>query len=334
MEKSILKSILIRFSILMSVSLVLIVSSVLIAYYPPSRFNYTNESFNFSLSPIYNETQFNIVFDHHSHTKYSDGVLTVEQNILWHIAHGFNAMSLSDHNTMKGIEEYETLAPKYSSQIVLLNAMEWTTSRIHLNLIGITELVPVPFGSPSDAEIQAAIDATHDQGGVVVVDHIPWSLPRMPDHPTRAQLLDWGVDYIEMVNEWMYDTDSESWCNDTGGFGEITGTDMHHPMNVWGWTLMNAQNFTTEGVMEQLLAKNTTIIYDSTGQVDQSTAAPSARYKIMKPFVSLGNHFIPTNGFVDWQSLGIAISYIVVGFIIVEASVIGIRKLRKRRSKK
>ncbi len=327
------KSISIRFSILMSISLVLIISSVLIAYYPPSRFDYTNESFNFSLSPPYNETQFNIVFDQHSHTKYSDGILTVEQNILWHIAHGFNAMALTDHNTMKGTEKFDTLAAEYSSQIVLLKGMEWTTARIHLNLLGITELVPVPSINPSDTEIQAAIDATHDQGGVVVVDHIPWSLPRMPNHPTRAQLLDWGVDYIEMVNEWIYDTDSESWCNDTGGFGQITGTDMHHPMNVWGWTLMNAQNFTAEGLMEQLLARNTTILYDSIGQVDQSEAAPSARYKIVKPFVSLGSHFIPTNGFVDWQAFGIAISYIVVGIIIVEASVIGIKNRRKRKNK-
>ncbi|MCK5159608.1 MAG: hypothetical protein KAR08_10650, partial [Candidatus Heimdallarchaeota archaeon] len=102
MEKSMFKPILIRFSILMSVSLVLIISSVLIAYFPPSKVDYDNESFNFRLNPTYNETQFNIVFDQHSHTKYSDGVLTVEQNILWHLAHGFNAMALTDHNTMKG----------------------------------------------------------------------------------------------------------------------------------------------------------------------------------------------------------------------------------------
>lgn len=336
MEKSIFKSYIIRFSLLMSVSLLLIVSSVLIASFPPSRFAYTNESFNFNLSPTYNDTQFNIVFDQHSHTKYSDGVLTVEQNILWHIAHGFNAMALTDHNSMKGIEEFETLATEYSSQIVLLKGMEWTTGRIHLNLLGITELVPVPSSNPSDAEIQAAIDATHDQGGVVVVDHIPWSLPRMPNHPTRAQLLDWDVDYIEMVNEWVYDSDSESWCNDTGGFGQITGTDMHHPMNVWGWTLINAQNFTAEGVMEQLLVRNTTILYEEAGQIDLSEAAPSARYKIMKPFISLGNNFIPTGidgGFVDWQAFGIAISYIVVGFVLMEATTIGIKKLRERRRK-
>ncbi|MCK5047346.1 MAG: hypothetical protein KAS22_12245, partial [Candidatus Heimdallarchaeota archaeon] len=104
-------------------------------------------------------------------------------------------------------------------------------------------------------------------------------------------------------------------------------------MDVWGWTLMNANNFTAEGVMEQLLIRNTTILYDSVGQRDQSEASPSGRYKIMKPFISLGNHFIPTDSFVDWQAFGIAISYIVVCFIVVETSVIGIRKIRERRNK-
>ena len=101
-------------------------------------------------------------------------------------------------------------------------------------------------------------------------------------------------------------------------------------------TLINSQNFTTEGVLEQLLARNTTILYDPLGQEDQSVAPPSARYKIMKPIISLGNHFLPTElsgGYVDWQAFGIAISYIVVGFVIVEATTIGIKKLREKRSK-
>lgn len=38
----------------MVVSVTLIVSSVLIAYYPPAQYNYTDESFNFELKPEYN----------------------------------------------------------------------------------------------------------------------------------------------------------------------------------------------------------------------------------------------------------------------------------------
>ncbi len=320
----------------MVVSVTLIVSSVLIAYYPPAQYNYTDESFNFELKPEYNETQFNIVFDHHSHTKYSDGILTVEHNILWHIAHGFNAMALSDHNTLDNADELAIMVNKYKDQIVIIQGFEWTTNRIHLNFIGISEDIPVPSNKSTDVEIQEAIDAAHDQGGIVIVNHIPWSLPIMPDHPTRAQLLAWEVDYIEIVNENIYDEESVPWCNNTGGFGMITGTDMHYPMNVYSWTLMNTTSFTATAVMEQLSARNTTILYDRASQVDQTTGPPSVKYKLVKPLISIGRNFKPTDiavGLIDWQAFGIAIAYIIVGFVVVESVTIGIAAIRKRKKK-
>ncbi len=43
------------------------------------------------IPPGYDNTKFNVVFDHHSHTNYRDGALTIKQNVEWHIAMGFNA---------------------------------------------------------------------------------------------------------------------------------------------------------------------------------------------------------------------------------------------------
>ncbi|MBK5112270.1 MAG: PHP domain-containing protein [Candidatus Heimdallarchaeota archaeon] len=330
MNKLYLKSSLIRFSIIFFISIILIISSTLIAYNPPSTTRYTNDSFNFFKQPAYNESQFNIIFDLHSHTKYSDGILSIEQNILWHIAHGFNAMALTDHNTLWNANNLVKIAEKYRDQIVVIQGMEWTSDRIHMNLIGISEFVPAQ-SNPTDEEIQATINATHEQGGLVVVDHIPWSLPIMPEHPTRAQLLAWGVDYIELVNEWVYDYDSDSWCNNTGGFGKITGTDMHRPSNVHGWTFMKSQNFTVEGVMEQLLIRNTSILYDSDGQEDQSTYTNNARYKIVKPIIFFGEIFQGSGQLVDWQSVGISFSYLIIGFVIIEATVYSIKKYREKK---
>ncbi|NHK32343.1 MAG: PHP domain-containing protein [Asgard group archaeon] len=309
---------------------------VLLANYRPASINYTIESFNWQYDLDYSETEFNIVFDHHSHTKHSDGILTLEENILWHIAHGFNAMAISDHDTLGDTENLAFLADKYSSQIVVFQGMEWTTNRIHLNLIGITEYIP-DQNNPTDEEIQAAIDATHDQSGIVVVNHIPWSLPRMPDHPTRAQLLDWGVDYIESVNEHDYDYDSDSWCNNTGGFGKITGTDMHHPMHVSGWTLMKADNFTTEGIMKELQLRNTEIIYDKFGSIDQSEGIPIGAYRLVEPLVFFGDYlanFDIEGGFVDWRAFGMAFTYLTAGIGLYEGSKCGIEKLAERRKKK
>ena len=57
--------------------------------------------------PIYDplgceKSKFNVVFDHHSHTIYSDGTLTVRQNVEWHKVMGYNALAITDHNTIKG----------------------------------------------------------------------------------------------------------------------------------------------------------------------------------------------------------------------------------------
>lgn len=326
----------IKISIKYSISIVLLfliaAVGVLLANYRPATHNYTTESFNWQYDLDYNETEYNIVFDHHSHAIHSDGILTLEENILWHIAHGFNAMSISDHDTLGDTENLVFLAEKYSSQIVIFQGMEWTTNRIHLNLIGISEYIP-DQNNPTDEEIQAAIDATHEQSGIVVVNHIPWSLPRMSDHPTRAQLLAWGVDYIELVNEDVYDYDSDSWCNDTGGFGKITGTDMHHPMDVSGWTLMKADNFTAAGIMKELLLRNTEIIYERFGSIDYSEGNQSGGYRLIEPFVFIGDYFAnlgSEGGFVDWRAFGIAFTYLTVGFGVYESSKFGIEKLNER----
>ena len=320
----------IRFGIVMLLFWVIVIVSTLSAGYPPAKYLYTNESFDWEYTPEYNDTQFNIVFDHHSHTLYSDGHLTVEQNILWHLAHGFNAITISDHNTMENAEEIALMAEKYKDDIIFIPGLEWTTNRIHLNLIGITEEVLVPSNNPTDDEIKAAINNTHNQGGIVVVNHIPWSLPRMPDHPTRAQLLDWGVDYIEIVNGDEYDFDSEPWCNDTNGFGMITGTDMHDPQDVSCWTLLNADNLTAEGIMKELHNRNTTIIYDHHISLDHSIGTLNPVYQLFKPIVHTGYLFFnddATGGFVDWKTVGITLSYVVLGFGIVEGAKFGTEKL-------
>ena len=51
--------------------------------------------------PDYDKSAYNVIYDHHSHTYYSDGALTIRQNIEWHIAMGYNALTITDHNNMK-----------------------------------------------------------------------------------------------------------------------------------------------------------------------------------------------------------------------------------------
>ena len=62
--------------------------------------------------------------------------------------------------------------------------MEWTSCRLHMNLIGISEQVRL-IPDPTDADIKQIIDDTHKQGGLVVVNHRPWSLNALNKVPSR-----------------------------------------------------------------------------------------------------------------------------------------------------
>ena len=189
--------------------------------------------------------------DLHGHTFASDGRMTPEQFIKWHVANGYDACVLTDHNTGKHNGAFMALQDKYPG-IVLVPGFEWTTDRLHMNFIGIMDYpYKVPVLNPSDEEIQLAIKQAKDLGAVVMVDHVTWTKdqPRLRsgvvEHPTREQLLDWGVDGFEISNA-MYWHDPRTvvflqragheWRGRKIFAG--TGTDVHDPAREWAssWT--------------------------------------------------------------------------------------------------
>ncbi|MFW9937848.1 MAG: PHP domain-containing protein [Candidatus Thorarchaeota archaeon] len=232
--------------------------------------------------PGYDATEYNIVFDHHSHTNFSDGVLSIKQNIEWHIAMGYNAIAITDHNNMRHLEKIEEVKEEYIKKgILLISGIEWTTIRLHLNFIGISKWNErIPY-KPKDEKIIDVINKVHDQGGIVVCNHILWSVIEegYKNHPTRETLLEWGVDYIEIVNddckpENVFDKESYDFClKHKGVIGMITGTDMHSPNclasgGVHGWTLLNLKEITKDALMEELRKKNVDIIYSKKPYLD------------------------------------------------------------------
>ncbi len=189
--------------------------------------------------------------DLHSHTLASDGWMTPEQNIKWHIANNYHAFVLTDHNTCKNVKETLALQAKYPG-ILIIPGYEWTSGRLHLNFIGIEEFpYPAPVENPTDAECEDAIKKAKALGAVVLVDHITWTKdqPKLRSgellHPTREQLLDWGVDGFEINNE-MYWHDPltlvklDEWNHEWKGRKIFagTGTDIHNPFKSFptGWT--------------------------------------------------------------------------------------------------
>ena len=234
------------------------------------------------IPPGYDNSKHNVVFDHHSHTNYSDGKLTIKQNVEWHIAMGFNAMAITDHNKMRQFEKIEGIRQQYTEKgVIILTGFEWTTTRLHLNFLGISKWDErVPY-KPKDDKIIDVINKVHDQDGIVVCNHIPWSIyeAKYKNHPSRESLLDWGIDYIEIVNDDslpknVFDQESYNFCmNHQGEIGMITGTDMHDPHllasgGVHGWTLLNIKESTEEALMEELRKKKTEILYSEISYLD------------------------------------------------------------------
>jgi hypothetical protein len=246
---------------------------------------YTDDDWK-GLTPIvppgYDKAKHNVVFDHHSHTHYSDGILTIKQNVEWHIAMGYNVIAITDHNNMCHLEKiYDVRAEYYGKDIIILSGIEWTTKRIHLNFLGIPNWEYKINYRPTDDYIIDAINKAHELGGIVVCNHIPWSVNEfnMKTHPTREALLEWGIDFIEIINddckpENVYDHESYDFCiKHKKKIGMITGTDMHKPDGlasggVHGWTLMNLKEFSEGALMEELGKKNTKILYSKEPYID------------------------------------------------------------------
>ncbi|MFX0005114.1 MAG: CehA/McbA family metallohydrolase [Promethearchaeota archaeon] len=232
--------------------------------------------------PGYDPIKHNIVFDHHSHTSYSDGELSIKENVEWHLYMGFNAIAITDHNNMRHLEKINEIKEEYlNKSVLILSGIEWTTIRLHLNFLGISKWNErIPY-KPKDDKIIDVINNVHDQGGIVICNHIPWSVyeANYKNHPSRDMLLEWGVDYIEIVNddsqtENVFDQESYNFClKHKGTIGMITGTDMHKPNGlvsggVHGWTLLNLKKITEEALLEELRKKKTKIIYSKTPYLD------------------------------------------------------------------
>jgi len=225
--------------------------------------------------PEYDINAYNLIYDHHSHTIFSDGALTIKQNVEWHIAMGYNALTITDHNNMRHLEKINKIKDEYNKKgILITSGIEWTTIRLHLNFLGVSKWdTRVPY-RPKDEKIIEAIKKVHNQGGIVVCNHIPWSLyeAKYKNHPTRETLLEWGIDYIEIVNddslpENVFDQESYDFCvKHNREIGMLTGTDMHRPDKllsggVHGWTLLNLKEFTEEALLEELKKKQTKILH-------------------------------------------------------------------------
>jgi histidinol phosphatase-like PHP family hydrolase len=308
----------------------------------PAKHRYFDDDWNdFSFTPEYNETEWNILLDPHSHTFYSDGSISPRQNLLWHISLGFNAIVLTDHNTFEGIEEIREIARnEYNNTIKVLAGVEWTTARVHLNFIFPPSVESEDFEStvnimgyisrPTDQEIEDVIVSVHALGGLVSVNHYSYNERLSKDSPTREQLMDWGVDFFEVVNEDRYYEENHQFCIDNN-LGILASTDMHEPEPVYAWTTLNVSDFSEQAIFDELEAKRTGYIYDTFGSPYDVEHKLNNRYIVLFPLIKIGEMFEDSyTSDASGLQLGIIFVYIYGIYLLVEVSRYAIPKIKLR----
>ncbi|KAG0322307.1 hypothetical protein BGZ99_003397 [Dissophora globulifera] len=294
---------------------------------------------------------YDVLLDGHSHTIYSDGRMAPETLLKWHIANGYNAVIVSDHNTIEGgLAAQEIALANYSDKITVIPAMELSCCRLHMNLIGINETIDIAITKwPTDEQLKATIDRTHQLGGLAIINHIPWSntteygyeLPRMQNHPSRELLVELGIDGFEIANGGTLDTISLKFIQDNNLL-LITGTDVHYPdTNAFSWTILNTNgNRSAENIMAQLRARRTSFLFDPTGTQPLAYPPTTSNYFATAPPTLLGQYFqmfwtdqtglysfSPQGGFchqeyitIHYKLIGYFVGWIFVGFLLFEAA--------------
>ncbi|CAG8476916.1 2985_t:CDS:2 [Cetraspora pellucida] len=317
----------------------------------PERSDYSHLEFDWKvdpssyLRPIDNTfVDYNVLLDGHSHTTYSDGRMKPEQLLQWAIANGYNAIVVSDHNTIEGALKAQKIAnEKYKGLITVIPGMEY---RIHMQFIGIQSNPFGPFNKPfpTNEELKALIDKVHKMGGLVTVNHIPWSnktewgydVPTLLDHPTRDELYEMGVDGFEIINGNVFDHETYVFAKNHKSLA-ISGSDVHFPSEgAYAWTLLKAGNKTVEGIMSALRGKATSFLFDATGTRPRYYPADNKEYFALLPITALANVFASfyddyrgmysfQGGFcherkivVHWISYWYFILYCLLFFIIYE----------------
>nr|MDO8110454.1 hypothetical protein [Candidatus Sigynarchaeota archaeon] len=303
----------------------------------PGKYIYTDGDWNYKFVPDYDTVRYNVLFDPHSHTLQSGGVLTPKQNIEYHIAMGYNACVVTDKLTggmgcWQSTSDAQRIArEQYDRQIKVLVGIEWGSNRGHFNIIlppNITNStvfrasIPNYGSNPSDDQILSFINATHALGGIVIIDHLLYSLPIMPTHPSRQQLFDWGVDYIEVINAADFDQDSNVFCRRTG-MGMIAATGMHVPEKdkIHGWTLVNVSTFTEQAVFDELKGRRASMLYQNYSAPYNATHELNPWYIGLRPFIQLGEviyTYFP--GGIQFDGLGftIVLANVILWFVVIE----------------
>ncbi|MGF9696808.1 CehA/McbA family metallohydrolase [Paenibacillus sp. MABNR03] len=132
----------------------------------------------------------------HTHTLHSDGSQTLEELAEGAAKLGFDAIALTDHNTMSGLIGKEEIEQKYGLRII--PGMEWTTFYGHMVTIGLSAFAD--WRQTVQGGIDEGIRSVHRLGGIAGLAH-PFRMgsPACTGCFWEYEIENWSaVDYIEV----------------------------------------------------------------------------------------------------------------------------------------
>lgn len=132
----------------------------------------------------------------HTHTFHSDGRQTLSELANGAKALGFDCIALTDHNTMTGLQDKETV--ERETGLSIIPGMEWTTFYGHMVTLGVTTFEDWRPVGPGD--IHTGIAGIHRGGGLAGMAH-PFRIgsPICTGCFWEFNISDWNdLDYIEV----------------------------------------------------------------------------------------------------------------------------------------
>ncbi len=111
----------------------------------------------------------------HTHTTNSDGNELPRRVVRWYLDHNYNFLVISDHDYITDIKYLDT---DKNDDFILIPGEEVTdraeSKPVHLNAIGIKQLVKPQHGKTILETLQNNIDAINTAGGIAQINHPNW----------------------------------------------------------------------------------------------------------------------------------------------------------------
>ncbi|MBN2153426.1 MAG: PHP domain-containing protein [Candidatus Lokiarchaeota archaeon] len=285
----------------------------------------------------YDEAKSNVLLDTHAHTRHSDGSMTVEECAAWHVAMGFSAFFVTDHDTMANADDVRRIKEKYKGRILVMQGLEIATERGHVNVLGLKDWDFARYkGLDPDERIRRLVADAHAQGAVVSINHFPWSTggskPRWKPgtHLTRDRAVELGFDLMEVAN-WddevsAVDDASIEFCKQHAGtIAPVVATDVHQPDKdrLYGWTLLHVDELTEEAIMAELRARRTGTLIVPGGIPYPCKHPANPLYTIVRPLADIGRAIVSLHrggrlSDLDWKGVAAWLGHALLLFAAIE----------------